>query len=216
MKSILIIGIGRFGYHTIKELQPFDVEILAVDTSEERLKTVSDLVSKVILGDSAKKDFLETIGINNFDECIVAIGDDFQSSLETVLNLKDLGAKKVSARASKESQERLLLKIGADYVIYPEKQLAKWTALHAGTETIYDYMELDDGYGIYETVVPKKWIGKTLAELDLRKKEGISIIGLKKGTKVKVILGPQTILAEDERLIVMAKETDANKALCEE
>lgn len=211
MKNILIIGAGRFGYHICKELNTLDVEILMVDTDEVSLKEVDEFVSKTLIGDSSDIDFLKSLGINTFDECIVAIGDDFQSSLETVLNLKELGAKRILARASKGSQEKLLLKIGADKVIYPEKQLARWVALHTGTNSIYDFMELDNNFNLYEVKVPKEWIGKTLAELDLRKNYNINILGIRINGKLKIVLSPSFILKEDERILLIAKEDDAKK-----
>ena len=208
MKSILLIGLGRFGYHVARELNKLDVEILAVDKNELYLKQVAEFVEKAIIGDSCDREFLETLGVSNFDECIVSIGDDFQGSLETVLNLKELGAKKITARASKESQEKLLKRIGVDVVVYPEKQLAKWTALHCGTNSIYDFMELDSGYGIYEVAVPESWEGKTLLELDLRKKYNINIIGVKVNNKLKVVLAPDFELKKDESLLVVATDKD--------
>lgn len=211
MKSILLIGIGRFGYHIAKELSTLDVEFLAVDTDEEKLKHVSEYASKSLIGNSSDIEFLRNIGVNNFDECIVAIGDDFQGSLETVLNLKELGAKKITARASLESQKNLLAKIGADFIVYPEEQLAKWTSLRCGTNSIYDFMDLDDGYGIFEITVPNDWVGKTLAELDLRKKQNINIIGVKNKNKINVILGPTFKLRENENLLVIAKIDDAGR-----
>ena len=211
MKNILLIGLGRFGYHVAKELSSLKTEVLAVDNDEEALKNVSEFVSKTLIGDSSDIHFLQSIGVNNFDECIVAIGDDFQTSVETVLNLKELGAKKVTARACKESQEKILLKIGADFIVYPEKQLGKWTALRCGTNSIYDFMDLDDGYGVFEINVPKDWLGKTLAELDLRNKKNISIIGVKENGRTKVVLKPDLIFNENETLLVVAKIDDAGK-----
>lgn len=211
MKSILLIGIGRFGYHVARELGSMDVEFLAVDSDEDKLKYVSNYASKSLIGDSTDIEFLRNIGVNNFDECIVSIGDDFQSSLETVLNLRELGAKKITARASKESQKKLLAEIGADFIVYPEEQLAKWTALRCGTNSIYDFMDLDDGYGIFEITVPHDWIGKTLAELDLRRKQNINIIGVKNKNKINVILGPNFKLRENENLLVITKIEDAGK-----
>ena len=211
MKNILIIGAGRFGYHICKELSKLDVEILMVDADENSLKIVDEYVSKSLIGDGSDIDFLKSLGINTFDECVVAIGDDFQSSLETVLNLKELGAKRILARASKGSQEKLLLKIGADKVIYPEKQLARWVALHTGTNSIYDFMDLDDGFGLYEVKVPSEWSNKTLAELNLRKNYNINILGVRVNGKLKIVLGPTFVLKEDERILIIAKEEDANK-----
>jgi trk system potassium uptake protein TrkA len=211
MKNILLIGMGRFGYHIVKELSKLNVEILAIDKNEEYLKNVSNYTSKTLIGDSTDIEFLKTIGVNTFDECIVSIGDEFQNSLETVLNLKELGAKRITARASKESQEKLLLKIGADFVVYPEKQLAKWTALHCGTDSVFDFMDLDNGYGIYEINIPDSWNGKTLAELDLRKRHNINIIGIKDKNKMRMVLGPNVVLNSKESVLVLAKEEDVHK-----
>ena len=216
MKNILLIGLGRFGYHIARELNKLNAEILAVDTNEENLQRADEFVTKTIIGNATDIEFLKTIGINNFDECIVTIADEFQASLETVLNLKELGARKITARASMESQQKLLEKIGANLVVYPEKQLAKWTALHCGTNSVYDYMDLDNEYGVYEINIPKDWAGKTLAELDLRKKYNINIIGVKTKSKMKIILGPNFVLNEDESVLVVAKESDINKVFTKE
>ena len=213
MKNILIIGIGRFGFHIAKELSKLNTQVLAVDTNEEHLQKVDDFVAKTLIGDGTDIDFLKTVGINTFDESIVTIGDNFQASLETVLNLKELGAKKITARASMESQKKLLLKIGADLVVYPEKQLAKWTALHSANNSVYDFMDLDNNYGVYEITTPAEWKDKTLAELDLRKKHNINIIGVKEKNKMKMILGPNYTLKDGENLVIIAKESDINEFL---
>lgn len=213
MKNILIIGIGRFGFHIAKELSKLNTQVLAVDTNEEHLQKVDEFVAKTLIGDGTDIDFLKTVGINTFDESIVTIGDNFQASLETVLNLKELGAKKITARASMESQKNLLLKIGADLVVYPEKQLAKWTALHSANNSVYDFMDLDNNYGVYEITTPAEWKDKTLAELDLRKKHNINIIGVKEKNKMKMILGPNYTLKDGENLVIIAKESDINKFL---
>lgn len=213
MKNILIIGIGRFGFHIAKELSKLNTQVLAVDTNEEHLQKVDEFVAKTLIGDGTDIDFLKTVGINTFDESIVTIGDNFQSSLETVLNLKELGAKKITARASMDSQKKLLLKIGADLVVYPEKQLAKWTALHSANNSVYDFMDLDNNYGVYEITTPAEWKDKTLAELDLRKKHNINIIGVKEKNKMKMILGPNYTLKDGENLVIIAKENDINKFL---
>lgn len=211
MKSILIIGIGRFGYHVAIELNKLGCQILAVDNNEDHLKKVDKYVSKTLIGNGTDLDFIKTLGINTFDDCIVTVGDDFQSSLEIVYNLKELGAKRITARASKESQKNLLTKIGADLVVYPEKQLARWTALHCGASSIDDFMDLDNKYGVYEVKTPKEWVGKTLAELDLRKKHHINIVGVKANNKMTMILGPNYTLKENENLVAIAQEEDANK-----
>ena len=211
MKSILLIGIGRFGHHIAKELSNLNVEILAIDTNEELLKEVSNYVTKTYIGDCKNIEFLKTIGVNTFDECIVAIGNNFQDSIETVLNLKELGARRIIARATQEAQEKVLDKLGVDLVVYPEKQMGKWTALRCGTNSIYDFMDLDDGYGVFEVTVPSNWVGKTIIDLDLRKKFNVSIIGVKVKGKTRVILGPNFTFRENENLIVVAKINDIEK-----
>ena len=213
MKNILLIGVGNFGYHIAQELGKLKVEVLAVDLDEERLKDVSEYLSKTLIGDATDIDFLKTLGVNTFDECLVTIGDDFQASLEAVLNLKELGARRITARASKESQEKILLKTGANVVIYPEKQLARWAALHCGTNSIYDFVELENNYGIYEINVSESWVGKTLAELDLRRKYNISILGYKEGERIKLITHSEFKLKDNIHLLILAKEEDVNKII---
>lgn len=213
MKNILLIGVGNFGYHIAQELGKLKVEVLAVDLDEDRLRDVSEYLSKTLIGDATDIDFLKTLGVNTFDECLVTIGDDFQASLEAVLNLKELGARRITARASKESQEKILLKTGADVVIYPEKQLARWAALHCGTNSIYDFVELENNYGIYEINVSDSWVGKTLAELDLRRKYNISILGYKEGERIKLITHSEFKLKDNIHLLILAKEEDVNKII---
>ena len=129
MKSILVIGIGRFGYHLIDQLNKAGDEILAVDSSEERIEPVLGMVTSSLIGDTTKEEFVRTLGVANFDVCFVAIGDDFQSSLETTSLLKECGAKYVVARASRSVHEKFLLRNGADAVVCPETQLAEWAAI---------------------------------------------------------------------------------------
>lgn len=213
MKNILLIGVGNFGYHIAQELGKLKVEVLAIDIDEDKLRDVSEYLSKTLIGDATDIDFLKTLGVNTFDECLVTIGDDFQASLEAVLNLKELGARRITARASKESQEKILLKTGADVVIYPEKQLARWAALHCGTNSIYDFVELENNYGIYEINVSDSWIGKTLAELDLRRKYNISILGYKEGERIKLITHSEFKLKDNIHLLILAKEDDVNRII---
>ena len=129
MKSILLIGLGRFGKHIALHLNHLGHQVMAVDTSEERVEAVLPLVTNAQIGDSTNADFLESLGVRNYDVCIVAIGNNFQSSLETTSLLSELGARFVVSRAATDVQEKFLLRNGANEVVYPEKQLAKWTAI---------------------------------------------------------------------------------------
>ena len=135
MKSILLIGLGRFGKHIALHLNHLGHQVMAVDTSEERVEAVLPLVTNAQIGDSTNADFLESLGVRNYDVCIVAIGSNFQSSLETTSLLSELGARFVVSRAATDVQEKFLLRNGANEVVYPEKQLAKWTAIRYSAET---------------------------------------------------------------------------------
>ena len=157
MKSVLVIGIGRFGYHLIDQLSKAGDEILAVDSSEERLEPVLGMVTSSLIGDATNEAFIKSLGVENFDVCFVAIGDDFQASLETTSLLKECGAKLVVARAARSVQKKFLLANGADAVVFPEKQLAEWSAVRYCSADVVDYLDYPGDYSIFtnrETKVP--------------------------------------------------------------
>ena len=141
MKSVLLIGLGRFGRHIAYKLNEMNHEVMAIDKNEERVSAVIDYVTSAQIGDCTKREFLQSIGVRNFDICIVAIGDNFQSSLETTSLLEELGAQKVVARAARDVHAKFLLRNGADEVVYPEKQLASWTAIRYTSDHILDYTQ---------------------------------------------------------------------------
>lgn len=154
MKTILLIGLGRFGRHIVMKLNELKHQVMAVDQNEERVNAILPFVTNAQIGDSTSAEFLADLGVRNFDVCIVAIGDNFQSSLETASLLKELGAKKVVARAARDVQAKFLLCNGADEVVYPEKQMAFWTAIRYSSDHIFDYISLGDDYAIFEVEVP--------------------------------------------------------------
>ena len=195
MKSILIIGLGRFGSHIARKLNDMGHEVMAVDNNEERINNALDYVTSAQIGDSTNRAFLESLDVGSFDSCIVAIGDNFQNSLETAWLLKELGARKVIARASSGVQEKFLLRNGADQVVYPEKQLAAWTAIRCSSDTILDYIEVEGDYSIYELSMPQHWVGKTVAQIDIRRKHGINILGVRSKGKLDLNVMPDTLLS---------------------
>lgn len=205
MKSILLIGLGNFGKLVAKQITQMGHEVLVVDKNEDRINEVMSYVTDAIIGDSTKEDFLKTLGINNYDVCIVAIGDDFQSSLETTSLLKELGGTKVVALANREVQEKFLLRNGADGVINPERQIAKWTAIRYTSDYILDYIKLDDDHAIFEVAVPKEWIGKSVGGVDIRKKYGINVMAVKKNGDMNLSVTPETIFEADETLLVLGE-----------
>lgn len=211
MKSVLLIGLGRFGRHIAMKLNDLDHQVMAVDTNEERVNAVMPIVTSGQIGDSTNEGFLMSLGIRNFDSCIVAIGDNFQNSLETASLLKELGAKKVIARASTEVQEKFLLRNGADEVVYPEKQLAAWTAIRCTSEHILDYIELDEDYSIFEVEIPAEWNGKTVLQLDIRKKFGINILGIRTNGRLNMNVTPDVMLTLDQSILVLGQQRSIQK-----
>lgn len=211
MKSILLIGLGRFGKHVAMKLQSLGHQVMAVDDQEERVNDILPYVTNAMIGDSTNETFLASLGVTNFDVCIVAIGSNFQSSLETTSLLKELGAKLVVSRASRDVHEKFLLRNGADEVVYPEKQLATWTAIRFSSDHILDYIELDGEHAVYEVNIPSAWLGKTVGQLDIRKKYSINIMGLKEGDRLELTVTPDTPLTADKTLMVLGRYKDIQK-----
>lgn len=205
MKNILLIGTGRFGRHIAMELTQLGHEVMAVDINEERVNDILPYVVNAQIGDSTNAEFLRSLGIGNFDVCYVTIGGSFQNSLETTSLLKELGAKCVVSRAERDVQAKFLLRNGADHVIYPEKEMAKWAALRYTANHILDYMEIDEQNAIFEVEVPEEWVGKSVGELDVRKKYGINILGIKHSGKTDVVITADKILTNDITMLVLGE-----------
>lgn len=211
MKSILLIGLGRFGKHVAMKLHSLGHQIMAVDDEEERVNEILPYVTNALIGDSTSETFLSSLGVSNFDVCIVAIGSNFQSSLETTSLLKELGAKQVVSRASRDVHEKFLLRNGADEVVYPEKQLATWTAIRYSSEHILDYIELDGEHAVYEVNIPANWLGKTVGQIDIRKKYNVNIMGLRNGERLELTVTPDTVLSPGKTLMVLGRYKDIQK-----
>lgn len=211
MKNVLLIGLGRFGTHIAMQLARLNHQIMAVDCNEERVNKVMPYVTNAQIGDSTDVDFLQSLGIGNFDVCIVAIGDSFQNSLETTSLLKELGAKLVVSRAEWDVQEKFLLRNGADDVVYPEKQVARWAAIRYTADHIRDYIQVDEAHAIFEVEVPENWIGRTVGELDVRKKYNINIMAVKKDGKVNMVVSADTVMTDDVTLLVLGEYKQLQK-----
>ena len=203
MKNILLIGLGRFGRHIALQLNKLGHEVMAVDSNEERVNEILPIVTNAQIGDSTNTEFLRSLGIGNFDVCIVTIGGNFQNSLETTSLLKELGAKLVVSRAERDVQEKFLLRNGADEVIYPEKQVANWAAIRYTADHIRDYIEVDEAHAIFEVEVPEGWIGKTVGELDIRRKYSINIMATKENGKINMAVSPETVFTDKITLLVL-------------
>ena len=188
MKSILLIGLGRFGRHIAIKLHELHHQVMAIDQVEERVNAVLPYVTNAQIGDSKNEEFLASLGVRNFDLCIVAIGENFQSSLETTSLLKELGAKFVVARASRDVHAKFLLRNGADEIVYPERQLASWTAIRYSSDHIFDYIELD-----------------------IRRKFHINLLGTKQNHRLDTAISAETILSAEMTLLVLGSHRDIHR-----
>ena len=211
MKNILLIGLGRFGRHIALQLNKLGHEVMAVDINEERVNEILPIVTNAQIGDSTNTEFLKSLGIGNFDVCIVTIGGNFQNSLETTSLLKELGAKLVVSRAERDVQAKFLLRNGADEVVYPEKQVANWAAIRYTADHIRDYIEVDEAHAIFEVEVPEGWIGKTVGELDIRRKYSINIMATKENGKINMAVSPETVLTDKITLLVLGANKELQK-----
>ena len=205
MKSILLIGLNNFGVYMAKQLRELGHQVMAVDKREDRIDAVLPFVTNAQIGDSTSEPFLRSLGINNYDVCLVAIGNDFQGSLETASLLKELGAKLVVARADREVQAKFLLRNGADEVINPEKQIAEWAAIRYASNHILDYIKLDEDHAIFEITVPRDWVGKTVGEIDIRKRFGINIMAVKENGHMNLTVTPETVLSGNRTMLVLGE-----------
>lgn len=211
MKSVLLIGLGRFGRHIAIKLNELGHEVMAVDQDEERVQAALPYVTNALIGDSTNEDFLNTLGIKNYDVCIVAIGDNFQSSLETTSLLKEMGGQLVVSRATRDVHEKFLLRNGADHVVYPEKQLGVWTAITYSSEKIFDYINLGEGHVIMEVSVPEEWVGKTITQIDVRKNHHVNVLAIREEGKLNVTIKADTVFDSDQTLLVLGTEENIMK-----
>ena len=210
MKTILIIGAGAFGSQIAKRMTELRCEVMAIDLNEERINEILPYVTNARIGDSTNEEFMRSLGIRNFDVCIVSIGDNFQNSLETTALLSELGARKVVSRASNDVQMKFLLRNGADEVVYPEMQTAMRIATKYASDSILDFIQLDSSYSIYQMKVPRDWDGKNLVQLDLRKKYKLNIIAYRRHNQVDVPM-PDTVFSKDDVVFVIGSIRDIQK-----
>lgn len=212
MKSILVIGIGRFGKHLCQNLVDNENDVMAVDINEDNLEELLPLVTSAKIGDCTKEEVLRSFGVGNFDICFVCIGTNFQSSLEVTNLLKDLGAKYVISKANRDIQAKFLLKNGADEVVYPNRDIAKRMATRVSTNHVYDYVEMGE-YSIYEIEPLDEWIGKSIREVNFRAKYKVSIMGIKRGEETSIMPAPEHIFDKEEHLMVIGKKEDIDRVL---
>lgn len=205
MKSVLLIGLGNFGQALGERLRNMGDEVMIVDKNEDLVNSLSSKYTSAAIANCMNTDNLKTLDIPSFDACVVAIGDDFQSSLEITSNLKDLGAKYVVSRADTEIQRKFLLRVGADEVVYPNRDIAEKLAVKLNSKRVYDYVELDAEHGIFEIAVPQRWLGKNLVDVNPRAKFGLNVLTIKKGKDITPLPGPTYIFQEGDHMLVFGK-----------
>ena len=211
MKSFLIIGMGRFGSHLCQNLAKLGNEVMIIDQNEELLEPVLPYVTDAKIGDCTKEEVLKSLGVGNFDKCIVCVGTNFQSSLEITCLLKELGAKYVVSKATRDVHAKFLLRNGADEIVYPEKQLASWTAIRYSSDHVFDYVEIDGDYAIFEVSVPKSWIGKTVGQIDIRRRYNINILAIRTNGKLCPDISADTPMPESSTILVLGLYSSMHK-----
>lgn len=202
MKSFLVIGLGRFGRHLTRYLLELGNEVMVLDKDEEKVSKVASMATAACVGDCQDEQVLEALGVRNFDVCFVCVRDDFQCSLEATAALKELGARFVVARADQERQIKFLRKIGADFVVHTEMDMARRAAIRFSAENVFDYFELTPKFAVFELEIPEEWEGHTVVELEVRQKYNVNILGVKSGDVVVPLVDPNYRFRDDAHIIV--------------
>ena len=213
MRSMLVIGAGRFGKNLAVKLAELHNEVMLVDMDEEAVHNLEPFVTRVQIGDCMDRDVLEELGVRNFDVCFVCISDNFQSSMEITSLLKELGAPYVVAKSNREIHADLLKKIGADDVVYPERDMAQRTAVRYSAKGAFDYIELSPEYAIMEVETPSDWYGRNIRELDVRIRHKVNVIGVRAGKHILPLISADHVFSEQEHIIVAGEQKDILKMI---
>jgi trk system potassium uptake protein len=213
MKSILIIGIGRFGKHLALDFMELGNEVMIVDQDEAMLEGLASQVTTTMIGDCKDENVIQSLGVNNFDLCFVTVSSDFQSSLEITALLKENGAKYVVAKADRDIHAKFLLRNGADEVIYPERDMARRATRRFSAKNAYEYLELTPEYAVFEIKTPLSWAGKSVRDLAVRTKYGISIIATKINGKIVPLSNADTVLKAEDHLVVTGNQKEVIRVL---
>ena len=207
----MIIGLGRLGTHLAEKMQDLGHDVMILDNKEQTISPLATIFSDARIADYTREDVLSALDIPSFDICFITVGDNLEASMLTVVRLKELGAKYVAARARDDIQCELLKKIGADEIIYADGETADKLAIRHNGNNIFDYVALSDGYAIFEVPIIKTWEGKSIMELDVRKKYNINIIAIKRAEKIDPSPMPDFVFAEGDHIFVIGKSKEVFK-----
>lgn len=213
MKTMLVIGIGRFGKHLATKLAELGNEVMIVDKEEERVNELLPVVTRAQIGDCMDEALLRSLGVGNFDICFVCIGENFQASLEITSLLQELGAKHVVAKADRTIHEKFLLRNGANEVIHPERDMALRAAKKYSARNVFDYIELAGDFSIFETAVPESWAGKSIRQVNVRSRYNINIIAVKQGESALPVTSADRVFLPGEHLIIAGNAKDIARVL---
>ena len=213
MKNVLLIGLGRFGRHMAQKMSDMNHQILAIDKNEHKVQEAMRYVTNAEIGDATDPVLIASLGVKDFDLCVVTMSHDLQASLEITALLKENGAPFVLVRVSRDTHARFLLACGADEIIYPEKQMADWAAVRYTGDHVYDYTRLSPDHAIYETEIPDSWIGHTVVDLGVRQRYRLNILALRRDGNVDPMFGPATVLQAGDRIILLGSDKDVQKFL---
>ncbi|GAE03582.1 TrkA family potassium uptake protein [Clostridium botulinum B str. Osaka05] len=210
-KQFVVIGLGRFGTSVAKTLYTLGNDVLAIDSSEDIVQSISDSVTHSVQIDATDENSLRALGIRNFDVAVITIGSDIQASTMATLLVKEMGVKYIIAKANTEIHAKVLYKIGADRVVFPERDMGVRVAHNLVSTNILDYIELSPNYSIAEIVTPKPWHGKTLNELNIRANYGINVVALKRGEEINVSPVAEDTIDSGDIIVAIGSEEDLTK-----
>jgi trk system potassium uptake protein TrkA len=210
-KQFVVVGCGRFGQSVAIKLAELGCEVMVVDRNEEIIQNISEKVTYAVQADATDENSIKALGIRNFDVAIVTIGSDIQSSILVTLLVKELGVKHIVAKAQNSSHAKVLYKIGANRVVFPEKEMGIKIAKNLVSGNVLDFIDLAPDYSILEISMNSEWIGKSLVQIDMRRKYQISVIAVRRGDEIDINAGPDKILLKDDILIVIGNNEDLKK-----
>lgn len=210
-KQYVIIGCGRFGTSVANKLTELGSEVMVIDKNEDIIQQLSDTVTYAVQADPTDENTLKSLGIRNFDVAIVAIGEDIQASILVTLMIKELGVKQIIAKAQNDLHAKVLYRIGADRVVFPEREMGIRVAKNLISENVLDFIELAPEYSIVEIVVLEEWIGKSLKELNVRARHGINVMAIKNGLNININIDADEVIKEGDILVVIGHNDDINK-----
>jgi trk system potassium uptake protein TrkA len=208
MKSIVVVGLGRFGSAVATQLCALGNEVLVIDSHPDQVQAIADRVTHAVVGDATDEEVLRSLGVRNFDCAIVAIGSDLSASVLITLSLKELGVQSVICKAQSMAHKKVLEKIGADRVVFPEREMALKLAQSLTSSSVLDYIELSPDYGIAEVAVPTAWVGKTIREVNVRAKYGVNILALKIEGEMIVSPGANQVFLQDSVVVMLGRSED--------